>query len=145
MQSSDARILRGAAVPTCLAGLAAAAVCGVAVGSKGVIAAVMGMALVMVFFTVSLLAVTYAARISPQAMLPAALGSYIVKLLVIFAVLAALENVTIWNPRAFAWSVLALTVVWVFAEARGLIKTKMLYVDEPAADLDAAGGRGVDG
>src|ERR671915_1428726 len=132
MQSSDARILRGAAVPTCLAGLAAAAVCGVAVGSKGVIAAVMGMALVMVFFTVSLIAVTYAARISPQAMLPAALGSYVVKLLVIYAALAALQDVTIWNQRAFAWTVLALTLVWVVTEARGLIKTKMLYVDDPA-------------
>jgi ATP synthase protein I len=133
MQSSDARILRGAAIPTCLAGLAAAIICGAVAGSKGVIAAIMATALVMIFFTISLIAVAYAARISPQVMLPAALGSYIIKLLVIFAVLAALENVTIWHPRAFAWTVLALTLVWVFAEARGLIKSKPLYVDEPTS------------
>jgi ATP synthase protein I len=131
MQSSDARILRGAALPTCLAGLAAVAVCAAVAGSKGVIAAIMGTVLVVVFFTISLVAVTYAARISPQAMLPAALGSYVVKLLVIYSALAALQGVTIWNQRAFAWTVLALTLVWVFAEARGLIKTKMLYVDDP--------------
>jgi ATP synthase protein I len=132
MQSSDARILRGAALPTCLAGLAAAVVCGAVAGSRGVIAAIMGTALVVIFFSISLVAVTYAARISPQAMLPAALGSYIVKLLVIYAALAALRDVTIWNQRAFAWTVLALTLVWVFAEARGLMKSKMLYVDDPA-------------
>jgi ATP synthase protein I len=145
MQSSDARILRGAAIPTCLAGLAAAIVCGTVVGSKGVIAAAMGTVLVMVFFTISLVAVTYAARISPQAMLPAALGSYILKLLVIGIVLTALKNVTIWHPRSFAWTVLALTLVWVFAEARGLIKSKMLYIDDPLDPAAQAGNRHADG
>jgi ATP synthase protein I len=145
MQSSDARILRGAAIPTCLAGLAAAIVCGTVAGSEGVIAAVMGTALVMVFFSISLVAVAYAGRISPQAMMPAALGSYVLKLLVIYAALAALKNVTIWHPRSFAWTVLALTLVWVFAEARGLIKSKMLYVDDPQDPANSASNRRADG
>ncbi|RAY15756.1 hypothetical protein DPM19_08240 [Actinomadura craniellae] len=143
MQPSDARILRSAAIPTALAGVLAVVLCGVLSGSKGVIAAIMALAMVSIFFTISVLAVSYAAKISPQAMLPAALGSYIIKLLVLSVALSALQNVTVWDTKAFAWSVLALTLVWVVAEARYFLRTKIAYVDEPAdGDVEAPAGRG---
>jgi ATP synthase protein I len=142
MQSSDARILRSAAIPTALAGLVAMVICGALVGSKGLIAAIMALAMVTVFFTISVVAVAYAAKISPQAMMPAALGSYVLKLLVLSVALSAFKNVSVWSPKAFAWSVLALTLVWIVAEARFFLRTKILYVDEPAgSDADAPAER----
>jgi ATP synthase protein I len=134
MHSSDARILRGAAIPSVLAGLVAAAVSLVLAGGEGALGAAIGAVVVIAFFSISVLAVSYASRISPQAMFGAAVFSYIVKIFGMFALVIAFEGVTAWHPRAFAWSVIALTLVWIGAEIRATVKAKTLYVDpEPSA------------
>jgi len=128
MESSDARIFRGAAIPTALAGVAAALISLLLAGPKGLFGSLIGLAVVVVFFSISLAAVNYAAKISPQAMMAAALLSYAVKLLGMFALIAVLNGVTIWNPKAFAWTVIGLTLVWILAEARTTIKIRAPYV-----------------
>ncbi|WP_395109015.1 hypothetical protein [Actinomadura sp. SCN-SB] len=134
MHSSDARILRGAAIPSGVAGLAAVAAGLALAGSEGALGAAIGAVIVMAFFSISVLAVSYASKISAQLMFVAAVVSYITKIFGMFALVIAFEGVTAWDPKAFAWSVIALTLVWIGAEIRATAKAKTLYVDpEPSA------------
>jgi ATP synthase protein I len=128
MESSDARIFRGAAIPTALAGVVAALISILLAGPKGLLGSLIGLAVVVVFFSISMIAVNWAAKISPQTMMAAALLSYAVKLLGMFVLIALLNGVTAWNPRAFAWTVIALTLVWILSEARATIKLRTPYV-----------------
>ncbi|MFI6501058.1 hypothetical protein [Nonomuraea typhae] len=132
MQANDVRVLKSAALPTLVVGAVAAIVAFFVAGGKGAIGALVGLALVAVFFSISVVAVSYAARISPHMMAAAAMVSYLVKVVVIMVMLSTFGDTTAWNSQAFAWSVVACTIVWTAAEARAFIKTKMLYVDPDA-------------
>jgi ATP synthase protein I len=131
MQSNDARILRGAAIPTGLAGLGAILAGLVLAGAKGALGSAIGVALVLVFFTLGMLVVSYVAKINQQMMLAAGLFGYLVKLLAVFALVAMLSHVKVWNAHAFGWTVLALTIVWLAAETNATMNLKTPYV-EPA-------------
>ncbi|MFI6392178.1 hypothetical protein ACIBHY_12210 [Nonomuraea sp. NPDC050547] len=132
MQANDVRVLKSAALPTLVVGAVAAIVAFFLAGGKGAIGALVGLALVGVFFSISVVVVSYAARISPQMMAAAAMVSYLVKVVVIMVMLSTFGDTTAWNPRAFAWSVVICTIVWTAAEVRAFMKTKMLYVDPDA-------------
>ncbi|WP_084960820.1 hypothetical protein [Thermoactinospora rubra] len=129
MQPNDVRVLKMAALPTLAVGVVAAVVAAVVAGGKGALGAALAVLLVGVFFSISVVAVSYASRVSPQIMAMAAVGSYIVKVVVLMIVLRAFGDTTAWNPKAFAWAVIVCTIVWTAAEVRGFVKTKMLYVD----------------
>ncbi|WP_019629360.1 hypothetical protein [Actinomadura atramentaria] len=134
MQSSDARILRGAAIPSGLAGIAALLVGLLLGGTKGALGAGVAAITVIVFFSISVVAVSYASKISPQMMFAAAVFSYLAKVLVMFAVVAAFQDVTVWDTEAFGWSVIGLTLVWIAAEIRVTLRTKTLYVEPTGSD-----------
>ncbi|GAA3116322.1 hypothetical protein GCM10010466_04240 [Planomonospora alba] len=133
MQANDVRVLKGAALPTVAAGAVVIAAAAVLAGVPGALGAAIGLALVAVFFTVGLVAVSYASRVSPAVMMVTAVTTYAVKVLVIMAMLKAFETATAFEPRAFGWSAVICTVVWTAGEMRGFVKTKMLYVDPGAA------------
>ncbi|MEU7853610.1 hypothetical protein [Nonomuraea sp. NPDC049141] len=139
MQANDVRVLKSAAIPTLVVGVVAVVVALLLAGAKGALGAAIGTLLVGVFFSISVVAVSYAARISPQLMAIAAMVSYLVKVVVIMVMLAAFGDTTAWNSKAFAWSVVVGTLVWTAAEVRAFMKTKMLYVD-PEAKVPGNGG-----
>lgn len=130
MQSSDARILRGAAIPTGLVGMVAIVVCLLIAGSKGALGAAIATVVVVVFFSISAVAVGYAAKVSAQTMMLAAVATYAVKILAVMLVISALKDVTAWNPKAFGWTVIALVLTWIVAEFRVALTVKA-YIDEP--------------
>lgn len=132
MQANDVRVLKSAAVPTLVVGVVALVVAFAVAGAKGALGAAIGVLLVGAFFSVSVVAVSYAARVSPQMMAIAAMVSYLVKVVAIMAMLAGFGDTTLWNPRAFAWTVVVCTIVWTAFEVRAFMKTKMLYVDPDA-------------
>ncbi|MEW2355839.1 hypothetical protein [Spirillospora sp. NPDC029432] len=139
MHSSDARILRGAAIPSGLAGIAAVAASLALAGTKGALGAAIGAVVVIVFFSISVIAVSYASKISDQLMFAAAVFSYITKIFAMFALIIALDGVTLWNTKAFGWSIIALTLVWIGAEIMATTRAKTLYVDpEPSVPNGAA-------
>jgi ATP synthase protein I len=129
MQSTDARILRGAAIPTALAGVVAVLAGLLIAGGKGALGSAIGVALVLVFFTLGMLVVSYVSRLSQQLVMAAGLFGYLVKLVAVFALVAALNHVTVWNARAFGWTVLSLTIVWLAAEVNATINAKTPYVE----------------
>lgn len=132
MQANDVRVLKSAALPTLVVGAVAVIVAFLIAGPKGALGAAVGTLLVGVFFSISVVAVSFAARISPQMMAIAAMVSYLVKVVVIMVMLRAFGDTTAWNSKAFAWSVVIGTIVWTAAEVRAFMKTKMLYVDPEA-------------
>ncbi|WP_066373256.1 hypothetical protein [Herbidospora mongoliensis] len=138
MQANDVRVLKGAAVPTVAVGLIAAIVAAILAGFEGALGSVIGLGLVAIFFTVGLFVVTWAGRISPMVMFTAAVLSYLVKVIAIMITLRAFETTTVFDPKAFAWSVIVLTVVWTFGEMRGFMKLKLLYV-EPDSKVPGQG------
>ncbi|SDJ60604.1 hypothetical protein [Nonomuraea jiangxiensis] len=133
MQANDVRVLRSAAIPTFAVGMVAVVASLLMAGGKGALGAALGALLVGVFFSISVVAVSYAARVSPQLMAIAAMVSYLVKVVVIMVVLNAFRDTTAWNTMAFAWTVVVCTLVWTGFEVRAFLKTKMLYVDPEAS------------
>jgi ATP synthase protein I len=136
MHSNDARILRGAAIPTALSGLVAIAAGLLLAGGKGALGSAIGVAVVLVFFTLGMLIVSYVAKLSQQMMMAAGLFGYLVKLLAVFGLVALLNRVTIWNTHAFGWTVLALTVVWLAAEANATMNAKSPYIEPGTGSSD---------
>ncbi|MDN3351768.1 hypothetical protein [Actinomadura sp. DC4] len=136
MQSTDARILRGAAIPTGLAGLIAIVAGLLIAGGKGALGAAIGVALVLIFFTLGMLVVSYVTRLSQQLVMAAGLMGFLVKLVAVFALVAALNHVTVWNAHAFGWTVLALTIVWLAAEVNATINAKTPYVETGGGPRD---------
>jgi ATP synthase protein I len=134
MDTTDARILRGAAVPTLVAGAVALAVCGLLAGGAGVVGAALGVVVVLAFFGISIVAVSYSARVSPQTLMPVAMFTYLVKIFAMLGLIAVLRDASWMNGRAFGFTIVGCTAVWLAFEIRVFVKTKMLYV-EPSSGV----------
>jgi ATP synthase protein I len=143
MHSTDARILRGAAIPTTLAGLVAIIASLLLAGGRGAFGSAVGAALVLVFFTLGMLVVSYVTKMSQQLVMAAALFGYLVKLGAVFILVTALSHVTIWSAHAFGWTVLSLTIVWLAAEVNATVSARTPYVDSAggSGDLGKRGTR----
>ncbi|WP_131740019.1 hypothetical protein [Actinomadura roseirufa] len=136
MQSSDARILRGAAIPTGLVGVGAVLIGLLAAGAKGALAAALATVVVIAFFSVSALAVSWAAKVSSQTMMLAALASYMVKILAVMVLVTTMDGVSIWDTTVFGWTVVGLALIWIAAEFRVALQRGRPYIDEPENALD---------
>ena len=133
MPATYVRIARHSALSTAAVALIMAAVSLGIGGAKGLLGAALGVALVAVFFAISFFAVGRAARISPQAMMIAALVTYIVKVLVLLAFVVHFSTTTTFNTRLFGLSALACILAWCAAQVYWSLKLKFLYV-EPRGD-----------
>ncbi|MCO5971588.1 hypothetical protein [Actinoallomurus soli] len=129
MHSNDARILRGAAIPTGLVGLVAIIVGLLFAGGKGALGSALGTVVVLAFFTLGVVVVSYVTKISEQMVLMAGLLSFLVKFVVVLGLVVAFKGVTIWDSRAFGWTVIALTIVWLAAETNATLNAKTPYVN----------------
>ncbi len=129
MHVADLRIIRGAAWPTALAAVILVTVSALVVGSKGAIGAGLGAVIVGVFFTIGMVAIASASRVSPQAMMQVALFTYLIKILALFGLIVAFKDAAWFNPKAFAVAIVILTLVWISGQIRAFSKEPMLYVD----------------
>jgi ATP synthase protein I len=92
---------------------------------------VLGILLAAVFFSVTVLAVDAAGRVSPQLMMPAALGIYLLKLIVLLVGLVLLRGVTVFDRTAFGLAVVAGTCIYLVAEVRLALKARIPYATLP--------------
>lgn len=133
MPATYVRIARHSAVSTAVVALIMAAV-GLGIGGiKGLVGAALGIALVAVFFSISVVAVGRAARISPQAMMITAMLTYIAKILILLFFVVRLSSTTAFSTRLFGLSALACILAWCAAQVFWSLKLKFLYV-EPRGD-----------
>ena len=133
MPATYARIARRSALVTAVTAVIMAAVSLGVGGSKGLLGAVLGIALVAIFFALSVFAVGRAARISPQAMMVTAMVTYIAKILVLLVFVAAFGSTTVFNARLFGLTALACVLTWCLAQVVWSMRLKFLYV-EPRGD-----------
>ena len=139
MLAKYAIVVRRAVALTAVAAAIMVAVCAALGGTKGLIGALVGVAIVVVFFGISVLVVGRAARISPQAMMVAALVTYIVKIVALAFVVSALYGTTAFSTLALGVTAIGCILVWSAAQVITAVKVKMLYVEpEPPPQQQAA-------
>lgn len=123
------RVVRRSALITVAAAVVMIGICAGVAGLKGLYGALIGAGIVAVFFGISVFAVGRAAKVSPQMMMIAAMGSYIVKIIVLMIVVASLEKSTAFNPKTLALTALVCIITWCVTQVVLTVKSKMLYVD----------------
>ncbi|MFF4589689.1 hypothetical protein ACFY30_00320 [Streptomyces sp. NPDC000345] len=141
MPSNDVRILAQAAVPTAAVGAIAAVVSGVVAGGKGAIGAVVGTVIVIAFMGIGLYVLQRTAKSLPQLFQAMGLMLYAAQILLLFIFMAAFKNTTLFNPRAFAVTLVVATIAWIAAQTRAHMKAKILYV-EPDSGSSATSSKG---
>ncbi|MEU9979986.1 hypothetical protein [Streptomyces sp. NPDC050856] len=129
MPSNDVRLLLHTAVPTLAVGAVATVVSGVVAGGKGALGAAVGTAVVIVFMGIGLVVLQRTAKSLPHLFQAMGLMLYTAQLLVLFIFLALLKDTSLFDFKAFAFTLLAATVIWVAAQARAYLKAKILYVE----------------
>jgi ATP synthase protein I len=129
MVANYARIVRRSAAVAAVAAVIMVVLGTALAGSKGLIGAVIGVAVVALFFGISVIVVSRAARVSPQAMMVAAIATYIVKILILIIIFGQLQGTTAFNPKAFGLTVLVCVLAYTGAQAMWSMRLKMLYVE----------------
>jgi len=129
MLAKYATIVRRAGALTAVAAAIMVAVSAALVGVKGLIGALIGVAVVIVFFGISVLVVGRAARVSPQAMMVAAMITYLVKFIALAIVLSSLNGTTSFSTRTLGFTAIACILVWSATQVIVTLKLKMLYVE----------------
>jgi ATP synthase protein I len=134
MLAKYATIVRRAGALTAVAAAIMVAVSAALVGVKGLIGALVGVAIVTVFFGISVLVVGRAARRSPQAMMVAAMVTYLVKIVALAIVVSTLNGTTAFSSRTTGVVAIGCILIWSAAQVITAMKVKMLYVEpEPPA------------
>jgi len=134
MLAKYATIVRRAAALTAVAAAIMVAVSAALVGVKGLIGALIGVAIVTVFFGISVLVVGRAARVSPGAMMVAALVTYLVKIIALAIIVSNINGATAFSTRTVVFVAIGCILVWSAAQVITAVKVKMLYVEpEPPA------------
>jgi hypothetical protein len=90
-----------------------------------------GLAIVAVFFSASAYAVAAAGRIADSLTLPVALGTYLIKVVLLGILLVALRDQPWLDRRPFGLAVLAGTLAWTVVHARRVWTAQIYYVDPP--------------
>ncbi|MEU0677178.1 hypothetical protein ABZ330_30605 [Streptomyces sp. NPDC006172] len=139
MPSNDARNLLQIAVPTAAAGVVAVAVSGAVAGGKGVLGAAVGTLVAILFMGIGLYVLQWTAKTLPQLFQAMGLMLYVVQLLLLMIFVALFKDTTLFNPKAFAISLVVATVVWMAAQARAHMKAKIFYID-PAPEKSEKSG-----
>jgi ATP synthase protein I len=97
-------------------------------GSKGLIGAGLGVGLVALFFGVSMFAVGRAARVSPPVMMVTALGTYLIKIVILLILVGQFQDSTAFNPRIFGLTAIVCILAYSGAQVVWSMRQKMLYV-----------------
>ncbi len=129
MLANYARIVRRSAVVTATAAAIMLAICGLAGGAKGLIGGAIAIVLVAVFFGISIFAVGKAAKVSPQLMMMTALGTYLLKILILLILVGQFQNSTAFNPRLFGLTAIVCVLVYSAAQIAWSIRLKTPYVE----------------
>jgi ATP synthase protein I len=98
-------------------------------GAKGLLGAVLGTVLVAGFFAVSVLAVSRAARRSPQAMMITAMTTYIVKILLLLFFVVRFAGTTVFSSRLFGLTALVCILAWSASQVYWSMRLKAPYVE----------------
>lgn len=127
-------MLRTALAPTLVVGTGAAVAGGIVTGSRGVWGAVLGVALVVVFFGLGLLVLRRCAGLEPAVVLFVALGLYAAKVVLIGGAFVLMDTTGALrgfvDHTALGLTAIACTLAWTVGETVGAVRGR-----QPAYDL----------
>ncbi len=126
MQTHEATLARLSAVPTAGVVAVVAVVSAVLAGWKGVLGALVGGAIVVVFFAVDLLLAARTRRTKPAGVMGLAMLSYTTKIVLLGVGLVAFKGVEWFSVWAFAAAVMAATIVWLGAQVRAFMTNALV-------------------
>lgn len=129
MLANYARIVRRSAVVTAAAAAIMLAVCGIAGGAKGLIGGVIAIAIVALFFGISILAVGRAAKVSPHVMMATALATYLLKIIALLILVGQFQNTAAFSPRLFGLTAIVCVLVYSAAQIVWSMRLKTPYVE----------------
>jgi ATP synthase protein I len=129
MLASYATVVRRAALPTAVGAAVMVALSAALVGMKGLVGALLGVAVVIVFFGLSIAVVGRAARVSQPAMMVAALVTFLVKIVGLAVVVSSLNGTTAFSTRALGFTAIGCILLWSAAQVIAAMRVKMLYVE----------------
>jgi len=129
MVANYARIARRSAAVAAVAAAVMAVLAAVLGGSKGLVGALLGVAMVALFFGISVFVVSRAARISPQAMMGTAVVTYLIKIVLLLIFVGQFQDTTAFNPKAFGLTALGCILAYTGAQVIWSMRLKTLYVD----------------
>ncbi|TDU04160.1 ATP synthase protein I [Streptomyces sp. 846.5] len=133
MLSNDAKILRGSAVLAAPVGFVAAVLSTVLAGEKGLIGALVGLAVVLVFFGAGFWALMRITQDKPQLVMSAGMLVYAVQILLVGVFIVVFKHTTLFNGKAFALTLLVTALAWVGGQVLHTLRSKTLYVDPEAS------------
>jgi ATP synthase protein I len=139
MQPNDVRILRGAAIVAAPVGIVATVASALVAGEKGLIGALVALAVVAGFFGLGSAALMRLTQDRPQLAMTAGLLVYTVQILLIGIFIVVFRDTTLFNGKAFALSLLVTALAWVGGQVKQSLTSRMLYVDpEPSVPAKEA-------
>lgn len=106
-------------------------------GTAGLWGGVLGIAIPVGFFSITVIVALLTVRVRPEIFGAASLGSWVLKLIVLIAVLALLSGADFYNRSVFFVAFLVGTVGYLVAEAVIVIRTRVPYI-EPREDQPKA-------
>jgi len=129
MTTQYARVVRWSLALTSVVAAVAVVLCAAIGGSKGAYGALIGVGVVTAFFAISIIVVGRAARVNPMAMMVAALGTFLGKIIAFMIVLALLRHSTAFNGKMLGFTALACILAWSASQVVTSMKLNMLYVE----------------
>ena len=127
----DLSFLRVGALVIGAVALVAALVTGLLAGWDDAVGVLVGALIVTAFFCVSAVVIAWAGRIADSFTLPAALGTFFVKAVVLFAILNAMPEEGWLDRLTLAWSVIVGALLWSGIQLRWVWTRKLFYVPPP--------------
>jgi hypothetical protein len=127
----DLSFLRVGALITGAIAVVAAVVTALLAGWDHAAGVLVGAAIVTGFFCVSGVVIAWAGRINDSFTLPAALGTFFVKAVLLFAILDALPEEGWLDRRTMAWTVVVGALLWSAVQLRWVWTRKIYYVPPP--------------
>jgi hypothetical protein len=134
----DISFLRVGTLVTAAVALVGALVAALVGDWSDVVGVLAGAAIVTAFFVVSGVVIAWAGRIDDSFTLPAALGMFFVKALVLFAVLGALPDDGWLNRMTLAWAVIVGALLWSGVQLRWVWTRQLYYVPPPVPPASAS-------
>jgi hypothetical protein len=129
----DLSFLRVGALVTAAATAAAAPVAGFVGGWPSAWGVLAGAVVVTSFFCLSGLVIAWAGRIGDAFTLPAALGTFMVKILVLALILGSVPPDGALHRLTLAWTVIVAALLWGVVQMRWVWTRQLFYVPPPAA------------
>jgi ATP synthase protein I len=135
----DISFLRVGALATAAVAAVGIPVAALVGGWSAALGVLAGAVVVTAFFCISGVVIAWAGRIDDALTLPAALGTFLVKAVVFFAVLSALPPDGWVDRLALAWSVVVGALLWSGVQARWVWTRQLYYVTPPSPPAPAPG------